>query len=64
MSDEGIAVIPSADEQELKRILNRLKRLEGQVRGLQSMMASGQDCDEVLTQVMAAKAECASSATR
>jgi DNA-binding FrmR family transcriptional regulator len=40
---------------ERARILNRLKRLEGQVRGLQAMIASGQDCDDVLTQVMAAK---------
>jgi DNA-binding FrmR family transcriptional regulator len=55
MSDQGMAAISTADEQERKRILNRLKRLEGQVRGLQSMIESGQDCDAVLTQVMAAK---------
>jgi CsoR family transcriptional regulator, copper-sensing transcriptional repressor len=55
MSDvTGLATRPS-DEQERQRILNRLKRLEGQVRGLQSMIAAGQDCDAVLTQVMAAK---------
>ena len=44
-----------ADDVERKKILNRLKRLEGQIRGLQSMIESGQDCDSVLTQVMAAK---------
>jgi DNA-binding FrmR family transcriptional regulator len=44
-----------ASDQERTRILNRLKRLEGQVRGLQSMIDSGKDCDAVLTQVMAAK---------
>jgi len=43
------------DEAERTRIINRLRRLEGQVRGLQSMIESGQDCDAVLTQVMAAK---------
>jgi len=43
------------DDSERKRILNRLRRLEGQVRGLQSMIESGKDCDSVLTQVMAAK---------
>lgn len=44
-----------AEESERRKIVNRLKRLEGQVRGLQSMIESGQDCDAVLTQVMAAK---------
>ena len=46
---------PLEADLERKRILNRLKRLEGQVRGLQTMIESGKDCDEVLTQVMAAK---------
>jgi DNA-binding FrmR family transcriptional regulator len=40
---------------ERRAIVNRLKRLEGQVRGLQSMIDSGKPCDEVLTQVMAVK---------
>lgn len=44
-----------ADEDERKRLLNRLRRLEGQIRGLQTMIESGQECDAVLTQVMAAK---------
>ena len=35
--------------------LNRLRRLEGQIRGLQSMIESGKDCESVLTQIMAAK---------
>lgn len=43
------------EESERRKIVNRLKRLEGQIRGLQSMIESGQDCDSVLTQVMAAK---------
>jgi DNA-binding FrmR family transcriptional regulator len=46
---------PIPDETERKRILNRLRRLEGQIRGLQSMIESGKDCDAVLTQIMAAK---------
>jgi DNA-binding FrmR family transcriptional regulator len=45
--------IGSAEEQ--RRIVNRLKRLEGQIRGLQTMIESGQDCEAVLTQIMAAK---------
>lgn len=43
------------DDAERKRILNRLRRLEGQIRGLQSMIESGKDCEAVLTQIMAAK---------
>lgn len=46
-------LVATADERHA--ILNRLKRLEGQVRGLQAMIDSGQDCEAVLTQVMAAK---------
>ncbi|MGB4594219.1 MAG: metal-sensitive transcriptional regulator [Coriobacteriia bacterium] len=41
--------------EERRRIINRLKRLEGQVRGLQTMIESGKDCEAVLTQIMAAK---------
>src|SRR5450830_413857 len=55
MSDEPSPSALSPEEQERVRILNRLKRLEGQIRGLQSMISAGQDCDAVLTQVMAAK---------
>lgn len=43
------------NEEERRRIVNRLKRLEGQVRGLQTMIESGKDCAAVLTQIMAAK---------
>lgn len=47
------ATIASVEER--KRILNRLKRLEGQIRGLQTMVESGKDCEAILTQIMAAK---------
>ncbi|PKQ37186.1 MAG: hypothetical protein CVT59_09005 [Actinobacteria bacterium HGW-Actinobacteria-1] len=43
------------NEEERRKIVNRLKRLEGQVRGLQTMIESGKDCEAVLTQIMAAK---------
>lgn len=42
-------------ESERRRIINRLKRLEGQVRGLQTMIESEKDCQSVLTQILAAK---------
>ncbi|MBK5221661.1 MAG: metal-sensitive transcriptional regulator [Acidimicrobiia bacterium] len=34
----------------------RLRRLEGQIRGLQRMLEEGQDCKAVVTQLAAAKA--------
>ncbi len=53
MSSDPIAAIPEGDEQ--TRILNRLKRLEGQIRGVRRMIESGEQCDSVLTQVSAAR---------
>jgi DNA-binding FrmR family transcriptional regulator len=52
---EKVDAAAAMDEDERRRILNRLRRLEGQIRGLQAMVESGQECDAVLTQVMAAK---------
>ena len=49
---DSTAITNDADR---KKILNRLRRLEGQIRGLQTMIESGQECEAVLTQVMAAK---------
>lgn len=36
-------------------IKNRLKRLEGQVRGIIKMMEEGKDCKEVVTQLSAVR---------
>lgn len=36
-----------------RAVLDRLRRIEGQVRGLQKMIADGRDCNEILTQVSA-----------
>lgn len=49
------ALGPLAADPQRTRILNRLRRLEGQIRGLQSMIESDKDCEDVLTQIMAAK---------
>jgi DNA-binding FrmR family transcriptional regulator len=35
--------------------LNRLARIEGQVRGLQRMIEEGKDCESILTQLAAVK---------
>ena len=39
-----------------EKLLRRLRRIEGQIRGVQGMIANGRDCEEVLTQIMAARA--------
>ncbi|MGC6769224.1 metal-sensitive transcriptional regulator [Enterococcus sp. LJL128] len=38
-----------------KKIGNRLKRSEGQIRGVLKMMEEGKDCREVVTQLMAVR---------
>ncbi len=40
-------------ENEKKKILARLKRIEGQVRGLQRLIEEGAPCVDILTQVSA-----------
>jgi CsoR family transcriptional regulator, copper-sensing transcriptional repressor len=37
-------------------VIQRLKRIEGQVRGIQRMVEEKRGCDEIITQVMAARA--------
>jgi DNA-binding FrmR family transcriptional regulator len=36
-------------------VLNRLKRIEGQIRGLQRLIEEGKDCTEVVHQLAAAR---------
>lgn len=36
-------------------VLNRLKRIEGQMRGLQKMIDEHRSCEEVLAQVLSAR---------
>ena len=43
----------SRDEQERRDLMNRLKRIEGQVRGLQRMLEEDAYCPDVLTQASA-----------
>lgn len=38
-----------------KKIIARLKRIEGQVRGVQRMIAEEADCGEILNQIAAIK---------
>ena len=39
-----------------EKILQNLRRIEGQVKGIQRMVTEERQCDEVLTQIMAVKA--------
>lgn len=38
---------------EISDIIRRLRRLEGQVRGIQKMLEEGRDCKEIITQLLA-----------
>ena len=38
-----------------KSIATRLRRIEGQVQGVQRMIESSRECEEVLTQIMAVR---------
>ncbi|HTO01528.1 MAG TPA: metal-sensitive transcriptional regulator [Microthrixaceae bacterium] len=41
-------------EETMADLHRRLRRIEGQVRGLQQMLADGRDCRDVVTQIAAA----------
>ena len=43
-------------EEELRSLLNRLSRIEGQIRGLRGMLEKDAYCTDVLAQTAAAKA--------
>jgi DNA-binding FrmR family transcriptional regulator len=38
----------------IEDLIKRLRRVEGQVRGLQQMLTDGRDCRDVVTQISAA----------
>lgn len=41
-------------EETIDDVIKRLRRVEGQVRGIQQMLADGRDCRDVVTQMSAA----------
>lgn len=43
-------------EAEMEETLRRLRRVEGQVQGLQRMLSAGRDCAEIAQQVAATRA--------
>ncbi len=52
MTDSVRTVSPEARED----VLLRLRRIEGQVRGIQRMVEEGRDCRQIVDQVSAVKA--------
>lgn len=44
------------DEAEFRALVNRLNRIEGQIRGIRSMVESSAYCTDILTQVSAVTA--------
>lgn len=45
----------TADKETRAKMIQRLKRIEGQVRGVQAMLAEGRDCQEILQQLSAVR---------
>ncbi len=43
------------NDQSIENILNRLKRVEGQIRGVQKMVAEERDCQDIFQQLTAVK---------
>lgn len=41
------------DEESLRKIINRLSRIEGHIRGIKTMINEGRPCPEVLMQIAA-----------
>jgi DNA-binding FrmR family transcriptional regulator len=48
--------LPEGVKEEIQgNILARLKKIEGQIRGLQAMVTESRECDQILAQVRAAQ---------
>ena len=43
------------DERHKKELVLRLKRVEGQLRGIQAMIEAGDDCEQVAQQISASR---------
>lgn len=56
MSDSVCKKKKHREGEEFRSLQNRLRRIEGQVRGLQKMLAEDAYCTDILTQVTAVQA--------
>ena len=52
----GCARVKHREPEELKSLLNRLSRIEGQIRGIRGMLEKNAYCPDILAQVAAANA--------
>lgn len=43
------------NEESRRELINRLRRIEGQVRGVQAMLEEDRDCKEIIQQLLAIK---------
>jgi CsoR family transcriptional regulator, copper-sensing transcriptional repressor len=55
-TDAESAADAAKTDAEVDKMVKRLRRVEGQVRGLQRMVAEGAPCEDVLTQLSATRA--------
>lgn len=56
MSEECCCRTKKRSDEEYKKLANRLKRIEGQVRGLEAMLDKDAYCTDILVQVTAVNA--------
>ena len=56
MNECPICKTKKRDEVELRSLMNRLSRIEGQVRGIRGMLESDAYCIDIITQVAAVSA--------
>jgi len=52
---EDVMVIEDKIEVSRKTIVKRLRRIEGQIRGLQKMVADERECESIVTQLAAVR---------
>jgi DNA-binding FrmR family transcriptional regulator len=55
MTEDTATETGEASNPETEAILNRLRRIEGQIRGIHRMLAEDRVCEDVVTQLMAAR---------
>lgn len=53
--DTKATATEAVTDQETEALLNRLRRIEGQIRGIHRMLAEDRVCEDVVTQLMAAR---------
>lgn len=54
-TDQGTIAPHVHDEESLRKIVNRLSRVEGHIRGIKSMVKESRPCPEVLVQIAAVR---------